>query len=83
MPCPSARRRISSLPTANALLATISETTSPAPKRRAISRNGKSVMPDIGAKKTALGTVTVPMDKGDAAEWMGVVVIKLSWYSYI
>ena len=45
-------------------LATISENTSPALYWRASRRNGWSVTPDRGARKTRLAMVTPPIDKG-------------------
>ena len=49
---------------ASASLATISETTSPAPSRGGKRRNGASVTPDIGARKTRFGSVTGPTASG-------------------
>jgi len=45
-----------------ALLAIISETTSPAPKRWTIFRKGSSVIPDIGARKTGFSRRMGPME---------------------
>jgi hypothetical protein len=44
-----------------AWLAIISETTSPAPKRLARRRKGKSVTPDMGARITGLSSVIGPI----------------------
>src|SRR5262249_56010108 len=60
-PCPSRRRRASHRPSARADVATISETTRPAPSRAARRRNGASVTPDIGARTTGLASATGPM----------------------
>ena len=64
MPDPSARRRDSSFAVASSREATISDTTSPAPRRAAIRRNTTSVTPDIGASRTALRAVTGPTRSG-------------------
>ena len=45
---------------ASAAQAVISEITSPAPSSAAMRRNGASVTPDIGARKTGLGSGTAP-----------------------
>ncbi len=52
-PAPSsARARTSRRPRTASALATISDTTRPAPRRAATVRNGRSVIPAIGARKT-------------------------------
>ncbi len=45
-------------------LATISEKTSPAPYWRARRRNGWSLTPDMGARKTRFAVFTPPIDSG-------------------
>ncbi|GHD47438.1 hypothetical protein GCM10017083_17820 [Thalassobaculum fulvum] len=45
-----------------ASLAIISETTSPAPNRRTIRRNGRSDTPDMGASITGSRRLTGPID---------------------
>jgi hypothetical protein len=50
-------RTMSWWPVASALLAIISDTTRPAPKRSARRRMGASVMPAMGARKARLGNV--------------------------
>src|SRR5436305_13390053 len=47
-----------------AKLETISETTSPAPKRRACRRTNQLPIPASGASTTRLGTGTPPSDQG-------------------
>src|SRR5579863_734190 len=49
------------LPAASAAQAVISDTTRPAPSRAALRRNGASVIPDIGARKTAFGKRSGPI----------------------
>jgi hypothetical protein len=63
-PVASQRNRDIGRPLTRSLLAVISETTSPAPSVAHRRRNGASVTPDIGARKTELETVIPPIFKG-------------------
>ena len=49
--------------------AVISEMTSPAPSEAASRRNGASVMPDIGARKTRFGSFTGPTEMVFISIW--------------
>ena len=51
---------MSSWPVASALLAIISDTVQPAPKRSASRRIGASVIPAMGARKARLGSSCPP-----------------------
>src|SRR5579871_3253311 len=64
MPDASHLSRDIGLPLARSSLAVISETTRPAPSAEARRRNGASVTPDIGARKTRLATPIPPIFKG-------------------
>jgi hypothetical protein len=57
---PPDRNSDSGLPLQYSALATISDTTIPAPASSASLRNIKSETPDIGARNTRLGSVTWP-----------------------
>ena len=58
---PLARRTMSGRALTSSSLATISVTTSPAPWAWAITRNGSSVTPDMGARNTLFLVVTGPI----------------------
>src|ERR1700722_9390108 len=64
MPAASQRNRDIGRPLTRSLLAVISDTTRPAPSVAARRRNGASVMPDIGARRTGLASVISPIFKG-------------------
>ena len=59
MPVASQRSRDIGRPLTRSSLAVISDTTSPAPSCAASRRNGASVTPDIGARRTRLATCNI------------------------
>src|SRR3984957_19489576 len=64
MPAASHRSCDIGFPLTRSSLAVISETTSPAPRDAAKRRNGASVMPDMGAKKTRPASSISPIFNG-------------------
>src|SRR6202012_4697141 len=60
------RRAALRFPSASAAQAVISEMTKPAPRDCTWVRNGASVTPDMGAKRTGLGSFMPPIDGAGA-----------------
>src|SRR5882762_7394356 len=73
MPVASHRSTDIGRPWTRSSLAVISETTRPAPSEAASRRNGASVTPDIGASKTRLATLILPIFSGGRAVDTGPV----------
>ncbi len=64
----SAMRSVAAFSRTMAHEAIISDTTSPAPSRRASRRYGRSVTPDIGARITGLSITTPPRSIGNSVD---------------